>query len=971
MSYFEQYYDAISYPIATEDQKGLRRPQLGAIHQIASYFTIKQDPAIVTMPTGSGKTAVLMMAAFILRAERVLVVTPCKLVRNQIKEQFKSLSLLKDIGALSQNIPDPNIREIESKINGDEEWEQLREYDIVVGTPNSVSPGFEDIPDPPEDLFDLLLIDEAHHSPARTWREILSAYPTSKKILFTATPFRRDKKEIHGNFIYTYPLREAYKDKIFGKIDYIPATKEMNESNDIATAKETAKIFYQDKSSGYKHFIMVRTDTKARADELKRIYEDNTDLKLQTIHSNHTYKFIKRTIENLKLGHLDGIISVNMLGEGFDFPNLKIAAVHSPHKSLAVTLQFIGRFARTGDGNIGTAKFVAVPQDIEIESKRLYEEDSIWQELVENLSQSKIEQEQNIRETLDKFKPHEVTSVDTEDISLYALYPYFHVKIYQGPHNINVSKDISFPENFEIVYKSAAGDISTVVYLTKETVKSRWTNIDSFNKIEYDLFIIYYDSESNLLFINATRRLDSIYENIADQLTDKSHKILPLRKINKVLIDLENPEFFNIGMKNSVQNNNSESYRIITGASAQNALSNTDGRLYHRGHIFGKAFDGENSLTIGYSSSSKVWSNKTSQIPNLIDWCKTLAKKIMSQKEPVTKTGLDVLSVGKEVTEIPPAVLTVDWDAAAYKSHISVIYDAEHGGSRTGQLIDLELNIDRENSSIQKIRIIVKGEEIESHIDFAISDSKYFKIVEGKYHNIIIKNKGEELSLINYINNNPLNFYFADFSRLRGTELFSPYSSSVEPFDIDRVSVIDWENENVDITSEVSSSGGKLSIHDFLKDYLSSDNDIVFYDHGSGEIADFVTFKNEADEVDIRLYHCKRSINSNPGSRVADVYEVCGQVVKCQKWLNKSSDLFDRIKLRNDKNSEFIKGSLYDLKNIYRDNIPKKYNRFQVILVQPGISKGGIEDNISRVLAASDDYLRRALSERLLVLASM
>ncbi|WP_346763412.1 hypothetical protein [Escherichia sp. E4694] len=35
-----------------------------------------------------------------------------------------------------------------------------------------------------------------------------------------------------------------------------------------------------------------------------------------------------------------------MLGEGYDLPNLKIAALHDHHKSLAVTLQFIGRFTR-------------------------------------------------------------------------------------------------------------------------------------------------------------------------------------------------------------------------------------------------------------------------------------------------------------------------------------------------------------------------------------------------------------------------------------------------------------------------------------------------------------------------------------------------------------------------------------------------------------------------------------------------
>ena len=40
------------------------------------------------------------------------------------------------------------------------------------------------------------------------------------------------------------------------------------------------------------------------------------------------------------------VVCVDMLGEGFDLPQLKVAAIHDLHKSLAVTLQFIGRFAR-------------------------------------------------------------------------------------------------------------------------------------------------------------------------------------------------------------------------------------------------------------------------------------------------------------------------------------------------------------------------------------------------------------------------------------------------------------------------------------------------------------------------------------------------------------------------------------------------------------------------------------------------
>lgn len=123
---------------------------------------------------------------------------------------------------------------------------------------------------------------------------------------------------------------------------------------------------------------------------LERIYADNTKLKLKRIDSSLTHSSIKSCLNQLRSGDLDGIICVDMLGEGYDFPNLKIAAIHAPHKSLAATLQFIGRFARTNASDIGTAKFIAVnDSELEIENKKLYTNDAVWQDMIIGLSEEK------------------------------------------------------------------------------------------------------------------------------------------------------------------------------------------------------------------------------------------------------------------------------------------------------------------------------------------------------------------------------------------------------------------------------------------------------------------------------------------------------------------------------------------------------------------------------------------------------
>ncbi|WP_258960079.1 helicase-related protein, partial [Klebsiella pneumoniae] len=82
------------------------------------------------------------------------------------------------------------------------------------------------------------------------------------------------------------------------------------------------------------------------------------------------------------------IVCVDMLGEGFDLPELKIAAIHDQHKSPAVTLQFIGRLTRV-DNTLGDAKFVAniANQKTDHQMSELYKESADWGKIIRDVSQ--------------------------------------------------------------------------------------------------------------------------------------------------------------------------------------------------------------------------------------------------------------------------------------------------------------------------------------------------------------------------------------------------------------------------------------------------------------------------------------------------------------------------------------------------------------------------------------------------------
>jgi len=71
MDYFLQNYDNLNYPIQSEKKNGLRNAQLGAIHAIGSYKTLnKNQSEIIVMPTGSGKSSVIMMTPYLMLSKK-------------------------------------------------------------------------------------------------------------------------------------------------------------------------------------------------------------------------------------------------------------------------------------------------------------------------------------------------------------------------------------------------------------------------------------------------------------------------------------------------------------------------------------------------------------------------------------------------------------------------------------------------------------------------------------------------------------------------------------------------------------------------------------------------------------------------------------------------------------------------------------------------------------------------------------
>ena len=68
MGIFDELAGGLRLPLRGETTAGFRAAQLGAVHAICGHFWDKTRPALVVMPTGSGKSAVMMASSVLLRS---------------------------------------------------------------------------------------------------------------------------------------------------------------------------------------------------------------------------------------------------------------------------------------------------------------------------------------------------------------------------------------------------------------------------------------------------------------------------------------------------------------------------------------------------------------------------------------------------------------------------------------------------------------------------------------------------------------------------------------------------------------------------------------------------------------------------------------------------------------------------------------------------------------------------------------
>ena len=219
--------------------------------------------------------------------------------------------------------------------------------------------------------FATVVIDECHHATAKTYRDIIGAFGSSKVLGLTATPDRGDGIGMDNAFdavAYEYSMLDGMRDgylcplrALAVDVEGLDLSKvrttagELNEG-DLRRILEVDEVHHRiasplvDLSKDRPTIIFCVTveQSKALADVLQGYLSDGKQVR--HIDGSTPAETRKRILAEYSAGDVQYITNVGVLTEGFDAPRTSCIALARPTKSRALYAQMVGRGTRLFPG---------------------------------------------------------------------------------------------------------------------------------------------------------------------------------------------------------------------------------------------------------------------------------------------------------------------------------------------------------------------------------------------------------------------------------------------------------------------------------------------------------------------------------------------------------------------------------------------------------------------------------------------
>ncbi len=962
-SYFRDHSSALSLRPLAKPNTGFRPGQLGALHGVVSHFSVYEEPAIVSLPTGYGKTAVIMALPFVQSAQRLLVVEPSDILRRQTGAHFRELSTLRKLQAIPEATPNPRVKGQKGRPTSADEWAELESFDVVVSTPGSTSPAHG--PQSKSDLFDLVIFDEAHHAPADTWKAYLDHYTGASFVFLTATPFRRDKKAIPGRLSYSYPVSRASKEHAFGKVRFKPAEvkNDQNETEvDTAIARAAVQQLRADQKAGFDHRLFARASSISAAHGLVDLYEAE-GAKVARIDSQTSKRRQDEVESQLLRGELDGIVCVDMFGEGYDFPKLKVAALHAPHRSLVPTLQFIGRFARTTDAATGDATLIAPISRLRDATSKLFEVGVDIAQLIDAAAQAQLAAGAVDRQILDVLKTKAQAESDYDAVSPLSLELYAHTRVFECATVPDFNKFESIiARKLKLAKQWLSADGRITLLLTVDNEPPSWATSDVLVNVRHDAFLLAYNVASKLCFIGSTRRTDRLYIELMETTCKDGHRPISYEATRRAAAGLTDLRFYNVGLKNTALNTQAESYRVLTGPRAERAVTAGDARAYVQGHFFGSGSVGDERETIGASSSSRIWSNRRLSVAEYLDWI-TILNTRLKGGEAIAASQLDLVQHSRTLKKVPARIIGGSWHKDAFRQAPRVRYRRSDSDRWTfRQITDLELS--DFSTTAGQLNFSISSDDESLPFLFSLSGGQLIRARGTAWESELHSGQDEWIDFATWLSMHPPAFFAADKSSFVGMNAIPAPALVASALADGSVEVIDWSGCAIGQEFDQTKAKGLNTVHQHIQRHLERDPalEVLVYDHRSGEAADFIAITRTADRYRIALYHCKGAGGAPSGGRVDDVYEVTCQLLKSVAYCDTGvlvSHVEHRVHVgRHRYPSTFTRGDLAKLTEVLT-RTPADKIEFAIYGVQPGISRAAIDEHLTDLMTFSLDYVLR------------
>lgn len=333
-----------------------------ALVQMRDRFLDRTRPSIAlcVLPTGTGKSGIAVLVPYVVNASKVLVITPSLTITQQLAKDYCGNvgdSFFEQRGIITAAMRQ-SVLEVPHCLTGGENPAVWTMHNLVIANAHKFgATAHVNLDEIPQDSFDLVIVDEAHHYPAPTWRRIVDHFPNSKRVFLTATPLHKGAPILANQnecLVFDFPRATAMDRGIIRRLEF----EEVGNGLDGADARATAVVqrvllkLNAQRNAHVAHGLvfqaLILTKKKGDADMVaNRANALQADI-ARPYHSGTIENRGNTMADNLarfKAGNLRILVVCGKLLEGFDHKNVSVVGIlrNVALSSKVLFNQFVGK----------------------------------------------------------------------------------------------------------------------------------------------------------------------------------------------------------------------------------------------------------------------------------------------------------------------------------------------------------------------------------------------------------------------------------------------------------------------------------------------------------------------------------------------------------------------------------------------------------------------------------------------------